>query len=291
MELAHIRSFLEVARLGSVTRAAQKLLLTQPAVTQHIQSLEREFRATLLDRTGRGVRMTAAGRALHRRFQESIACLDDARAAVHAADAGVTGHLTLGSAITLGSSGVAVCIARLRQQYPGISLTVRTARSEVVTSLVLDGQVDVGIAAVPRSTGSLRTTALYEQTFVLVAARNHPFAGREIGKQQAAALPMVGCSEGRWIGVESDFGCIRASATKVETDTLESIKGLVEAGLGCAFLPLHDVEKELSAGRLIRLRVRGVAMPARIVSLLQHKGVSLSAGGRAFVQLVREHYA
>lgn len=291
MELAQIRSFLEVARSGSITRAAEKLLVSQPAVTQHIQALELELEAVLLDRTSRGVRLTAAGRALHRHFQEAMTSLDNARAAMLAADAGVTGHLTVGSAIVLGTSGVADCIARLRQLHPCVSLTVRTARSEVVASLVLDGQVDVGIAAVSRRPGALLATALHEQRFVLVASRDHPAAGREISRQQAATLQMVGCSEGRWIGVETDFGCHRAAAARVETDTLESIKGLVEAGLGCAFLPFHDVEREIETGRLGLVRVRGLALPRRVVSLLQHRGVNLSAAGRAFVKIVRERYA
>ena len=289
MELYQIRSFLEVARAGSVTRAAERLLLTQPAVTQHIQALEREFNGPLFDRTGRGVRLTSAGRVLQRRFQEAVACLDGARNAVEAVEAGITGHLNLACSVTLTSSGVGDCIGRLRQEYPNISLTVRTVRSEVVRSLVLDGQVDLGIAAMPAKAGILRVTPLYEQHFVLVTPPAHPFAGKQITKRQAATLEMVGCDP--WVGVESSFGDVRAAAIKTETDTVESIRGLVQVGIGCAFLPTHDVARELADGRLAQVRVRGLEMPHRMISLVQRRDTSSSAGVRAFINIVRRHFA
>src|SRR5579863_8307308 len=122
MELVHLRSFLEVARTGSLTRAAEALMLTQPAVTQHIQALERELGAVIFDRTSRGARLTTPGRALQRHATESLASLDRAKAAVQAAEAGVTGNLTFGSSVTLAGSGISECIKRLRDQHAALGL-------------------------------------------------------------------------------------------------------------------------------------------------------------------------
>src|SRR5450432_3347687 len=182
MELTQIRSFIEVARAGSITRGAEKILLTQPAVTQHIQSLEREFNAVLFDRIGHGVRLTAAGQALLRYFQEGLAALEKGKAAVDAAESGVSGHLTLGTAMMLGGSGIVDCIRQLRAEHPGISLTVRMGRSELIASLVLDGQLELGIAAVTSKPALLRITPLYEQPFLLVTPANHPLADKQITK-------------------------------------------------------------------------------------------------------------
>jgi DNA-binding transcriptional LysR family regulator len=291
MELNHIRSFMEIVRSGSVTRAANELSLTQPAVSQHIQSLESEFNAVLFDRTGRGMRLTEAGRALRGHFEQALASFANAKAAVEETESGVVGHLTLGTAITMTRTGIATCISQLRKSHPGISLTVRIARSEMIVSLVLDGQLELGIAAVASRPPGLRITPLFEQTFALVAPADHPLGGRSISKRAAATLQMIGCSPGPWIGVETDLSASRAAAAKIETETLDATKALVEAGLGCAILPTHDVADELSQDRFQQIRVRGLAMPKRSIYLMHRKDTSSGAGARALIQLMRQHYS
>jgi LysR family transcriptional regulator, transcriptional activator of the cysJI operon len=291
MELGHIRSFLEIVRSGSVTRAAAELALTQPAVTQHIQSLEREFNAVLFDRTGKGMRLTQAGRVLQKHFEQALASLGKAKSAVEETESGVVGHLTIGTALTMTRTGIAACISQLRKTHPGISLTVRVARSEIIISLILDGQLELGIAAVASRPSGLRLVPLFEQTFTLVAPADHPLGGRLISKRQAATLQMIDCSPGPWIGMETDLTTSRAAVAKIETETLDGIKALVEAGLGCAILPTHDVAEELAHGRFSQIRVRGLAMPLRSICLVQRKDTSCGAGARALIQLMRQHYA
>jgi DNA-binding transcriptional LysR family regulator len=291
MELSHLRSFTAIVRTGSVTRAAHELSLTQPAVTQHIQSLESELGAVLFDRTAKGMRLTEAGRVLRGHFDQALASLISAKAAVEEAESGVSGHLTIGTAITMTRTGIAACISQLRKTHPGISLTVRIARSETIVSLVLDGQLELGIAAVANRPSGLRITPIFEQTFTLVAPADHPLGNRTVSKHAAATLQMIGCSPGPWIGVETDLSSSRAAAAKIETETLDAIKALVEAGLGCAILPTHDVAEELSQSRLREIRVRGMTMPRRSICLVQRKDTSCGAGARALIQLMRHHYA
>src|SRR5919198_1283671 len=94
MELFQIRSFLKVAEEGSITRAAEALCLTQPAVTQHVRALERELGVALFDRTGRGVRLTAAGLALREYARRSLGLLGECRQAIADLAAGVPGGVS-----------------------------------------------------------------------------------------------------------------------------------------------------------------------------------------------------
>jgi DNA-binding transcriptional LysR family regulator len=188
-------------------------------------------------------------------------------------------------------TGIAACIGRLRKTHPGISLTVRIARSEIIISLILDGQLELGIAAVTSRPTGLRLVPLFEQTFALVAPADHPLGGKLINKRQAATLQMIDCSPGPWIGMETDLTSSRAAVAKIETETLDGIKALVEAGLGCAILPTHDVAEEIAAGRFSQIRVRGLALPRRTIYLIQRKDASSGAGARALIQLMRQHYS
>src|SRR5947209_555463 len=100
VELFQLASFLKLAEAGSITPAAETLSLTQPAVTQHVRALERKLGVALFDRTGRGVRLTAAGAALRDYARRSLGLLDECRQVIADLEAGKVGRLVLGAGVT-----------------------------------------------------------------------------------------------------------------------------------------------------------------------------------------------
>src|SRR5215469_5595998 len=152
MELDHVEAFLAVARSGGFARGSAALHLSQPATSRRIQLLEAELGAPLFDRLGRGVTLTEAGRAFLPHAQAILASMQDGIDAVSAVRGIGHGTVTLALVGTLASSSLTARLSRLRHQYPGLDLRLRTALSAEISALVLRA---AGSGSAPRSGASL----------------------------------------------------------------------------------------------------------------------------------------
>src|SRR5947209_10331009 len=149
VELFQLRSFLRVAEAGSVTRAAEALHLTQPAVTQHVRGLERELGARLFDRTERGMRLTQAGAALLHSARQQMALLDECRAVIADLESGAAGRLALGAGVTTSVFQLPAWLRAFQDAHPGVDVVVRTGRSREVAAMALERQIDLGLITSP----------------------------------------------------------------------------------------------------------------------------------------------
>ncbi len=293
MELYQIRSFLRVADEGSVSRAAEALHLTQPAVTQHVRALERELGTPLFDRTGRGVSLTPAGEALRRYAMRSLALLDECREALAELDAGATGRLLLGAGVTTSIFHLPGWLRAFREAYPGIDVVVRTGRSRETVALVLDRQIDLGLVTSPARHPDLRVTGLFDEEIVLVAPGDFGAGGEPLSPEALAETPLILFPQGTGFRHYLDSAFRSAGLVprvKMESDSAEAIKSFVTVGLGLAFLPAAAVEDEVAGGLLARVSVAGLPPLRRRTSVLHRADRHLGTGARAFLELLADRF-
>src|SRR5947208_5248323 len=161
MERNLLRAFLMVAERRSFTRAAEALFLSQPAVTQQIQSLEREVGERLFERQGRRVTLTPAGEAFYPFVSRALALLDEGQAAVGEVRAGVTGRVTMAAGPTTTIFTLPPVLTTFREDCPRVQLLVQTGTSREVTERVADGRADVGIVTTLYERDDLEQAAMF----------------------------------------------------------------------------------------------------------------------------------
>src|SRR5438876_3366330 len=161
MEVNQLRAFLKVAELRSFTQAAEALFFSQPAVTQQIESLEREVGEPLFERQGRRVTLPPAGQALYPFASRALALLAEGQAAVEEVRAGVAGRVTLAAGPTTTIFALPPALAAFRLDCPGVQLLVQTGTSREVTERVSEGRADVGIVTTVYEREELVHAALF----------------------------------------------------------------------------------------------------------------------------------
>jgi DNA-binding transcriptional LysR family regulator len=174
--IGQLEAFVAVARIGNVTRAAETLFLTQPALTARLQRLEGALGATLLLRDHQGARLTDAGRAFLPHAEAVLEAYDEGERAVDSARDDVDGELRIGATPTISAYVLPGAIRSYRERYPRIRLSVRTVPSENVLEHLLHGEVDLGLGRdVPHR--DVESTPLYMDELVVVCDPGHRFAG------------------------------------------------------------------------------------------------------------------
>jgi len=292
MQLAEVQAFVEVARAGSVSRAADALFLTQPALTARVQRLESDLQARLFVRTSRGMRLTEAGEAFLPYAVRALENLADGRQLVNAFERGGAGRLTLGAAPALSTYVLPVILRRFRVSHPRVRVAVRTGHSEDVLDLVLREQVDLGLVRTLRHP-EIVSSPLYEDRLVLVTHPDHPFAKRpsvrlaEIGDEQLVQFDRTSSYTELTNALFRDAG-VRPQGT-MELDNIDAAKKMVQEGLGVALLPQTSIRQELEVGLLHQVEIADAKPPRHQLVAIRRRDRGVPAGTvGAFLAAVEE---
>jgi molybdate transport repressor ModE-like protein len=282
---APLRSLLQIAKTGSVTRAASALGLSQPAVTKQIRALEATVGSSLLERQGRGVRLTRAGTALAQVGQDAALHFEDYVRALRDEQQGNAGKLVIGAGVTTCVQVLPAWLREFRRRHPAIEVSVRTGTSRAVEDWLLEGEVDLGFVTSEPRRQELVMRRLFEEEIVLVV---EPAAA----KAGAAAVERLGLilfpkTTGFRQYLDQRLGARRRDFdVKMETDSVEAIKSFVAVGLGASFLPISTVREELRQGKLARVEPRGVGRLQRRTAVLWRRAVHQSVAVRSFLDIV-----
>jgi DNA-binding transcriptional LysR family regulator len=258
--LTQIEAFLAVAERRSVSAAATVLYVTQPALTTRIKNLEREVGVELFVRHGRGMRLTAEGRAFRPHAQRALQELAAGRELLRELPQGRVGELLVGAAPAISTYVLPLVLTRFQAAFPNVHLIVRTGHSEEVLELVLREQVQVGLVrALPHP--AVTSAPLYEDEIVLVVHPGHRFAdGRSIavGRLADERLILFDRTSSYFVLTSAFFreaGVVPRGV--MELDNVDATKKMVEHGLGIAFLPYTAVRDELAEGALREVAIEG----------------------------------
>lgn len=247
MELRHLRSFIAVAEESNFTRAASKLLIAQPALSQQIRKLEEHLGVTLFDRTTRRVQLTDAGDALLLRSRRVLREVDAIYEEIAAVRGLQTGKVVVGVTPTLGAFDVGAELATFATAHPGITIAVREGFTSSLLSRLRADELDLAFVTrvSERDLDRISVTALAEDRLAAVVPVAHRTAGRTcielgdlreerfVGFPAGATIRDAVDGEARRQGFVPDFVC--------EANDVGRIRAMVAAGLGVSVLPLGDV--------------------------------------------------
>ena len=291
MKIEFLETFVEVARYGSVTRAAEGLYLSQPSASGRLLALESELGEQLLVRTPRGVRLTDAGREFLPYAERAVRVYREGQEALGALRNLGTGRLLLGAAPAVSTYFLPMVLKRYAGLYPGVSLSVRTGHSEEVLAMVLADQVQIGLVRKLQHP-EIEVQPCYEDELMLVANPAHPFHARDavtLEEVSSAGLVLFDRTSSYYDLTRSlfrDSGIVPVMA--MELDNLEAAKKMVEQGMGVALLPRVAVSREVALGTLVPIAVADAPTIHRPVVAIYHRGPGLSAPGEAFLKLLVE---
>ncbi len=257
--LTQLRSFLAVMRGGSVTAAADELVVTQPSVSAAVAALSRELGTPVTEREGRGIRPTAAGAAFAPFAADVIGLLEEGRRAAREAAYLADRRLRLAAVTTAAESFVPPLMRAFTARNPDVGLTLAVGNREQVLDLVLDHRADVAIGGRPPRDARIEATAVLPNEFVLITSPDDPNA-------DGATVDAAELERRVWLLREPGSGTravneefLAATTLQPQTLTLGSngaIKQAARAGIGVSFISRAAVALELEHGLLAALPVR-----------------------------------
>ncbi|MGW4728302.1 LysR substrate-binding domain-containing protein [Streptomyces shenzhenensis] len=245
MDTRRLGYFVRVVDVGNITRAADSLHITQSALSQHISALESDFKTRLLERTGRGVQVTASGRSLYRYAQGILRLEKAARIDLRADNDAPAGLVTVGLASYSMAPGVAVPLLRaVRERYPNIHLQLIQNLTVVMSQAVLFGQVDMALIYDPGYVKGVVFDQVLKEEFHLVTSARTPRIGSRgdtVTLKEASRLDFIMPNELHTVRRVTDAAFHAAGlhcsvVAEVEPDTV--LRDAVVNGLGATVLPL-----------------------------------------------------
>lgn len=266
IENFRIRVFRSVARHLNFSRAAEELLLTQPAVTQQIKALEEELGVALFDRGGGRITLTAGGRALLP-FAESMRTLgEEAAVAIAEAQGERAGELSLGASQTIAQYLLPHLIAGFLKEQPKVRTTACSGNSDAVLQRLLTREIGMALIEAPEQRRDIHIEPFMEDHMVLVVPAGHPHAGSEMQPLDLATQPLLmrefGSGSRRVVEQALQAAGLKSRqlAIRMELDSTEALLSAVEAGLGITFVSRWAVRNQLALGTLRVAHVRGLKL-------------------------------
>lgn len=290
MELRQLRYLQAVVEEGNFTRAADRVFVSQSALSQQIQVLEQAVGTTLVDRSKRGVRLTAAGEILYQHALRVFSELEQATVAIQELEGLQRGELRVGVVQTVNDYLMPGLITDFAARFPQVKLMVEELTTEGIEAGLAQGALQVGLSFVPTSDPRLATEALYQERLALIVRHDHPLAGYEaVAAKLLDDLPMVMlshtfCTRQLW---EDNARLASAQPNVVmELNTVSSILSVVEKTGYATVLP----ELTLAEARSGNLKTVALTdpTPSRTVGLLWHTDRFLCSATRAFITLAQD---
>lgn len=290
MDFDNLRTFLEVSRLKSFSRAAQKLLRTQPAVSAQIRTLEQEVGARLFDRDGGKVTFTSAGRLFEPFAEYCVERQKHILLAIAEQERAPRGELAISANEATHLYVLPQVFALFRRQYPRVKLSV--VRAERVRTLenVLSREADFGVVSLPVRDSRLTVEPIHRDELTLVAPAGHPLGERGTVKlSEVVRYPMLLPAHGRRREQLDELFRVNEIAPRIamELESSEMLKRYIGVGLGLGFLPRTNIGKEEEAGTLHALSLEGVRL-ARDLALVFRRDRHLSRAAQEFLEIATQ---
>jgi len=290
MELRQLEHFLAVIEEGTFTRAAERLCLTQPAVSLSIKKLEDEVGSALFARDVHDLSLTEAGRTLAEYARRMMRLRDDATRDMARLGSMAAGSLTIAAHEAAAVYLLPVALRSYVKKFPDIKVGIYRSRLDEIPRQVMDRQVDVGFVKEAPSFHELQSVEVRSDEMVCIASPKHPLASRprvslkDVSGEQFILHHLCSATADRILRLfEQNSTRCRVVA---ELWSFENIKEFVRQEVGLAIVPGVTVREELRNGSLVRLELRELAMPRRTLMIYRDAGY-MSEAARELIGIVR----
>ncbi len=285
MDTQLLEAFIAVAECGSFSVAADRVHITQPAVSKRIAQLEDTLECRLFDRIARTVTLTEAGEALLPRAQRILQEFDDTRQAINDLSGEISGRLRLAISHHIGLHRLPPILKQFAQQHPAVTIDVDFMDSEKAYEGILHGRFEVAVITLaPQPHPKIEACIVWPDPLVFMVADDHPLLldthpTLKTLCSHSAILPGMGTYTGRMARAVFEQHRVPLPAT-MATNYLETIKMMVSIGLGWSLLPKSMLEPGLMAIDIHDIHIE------RQLGYIHHREKSLSNAAKAFIQLL-----
>jgi LysR family transcriptional regulator, transcriptional activator of the cysJI operon len=291
MDLDSLRLFVDLAETGSFSKTAERCYMSQSAVSQRVRALEQEFGQILVERgKGRpGAQFTEAGLRLLEGAREIVARADALKREIAELGETVAGSLRVATVYSIGLHALTPRLTAFLAEYPQVNLHLEYLRTDRIYESLMSGGIDCGIVACPRERAPIEVIPLEEENMVVILPPTHP-----LGKYPA--VPVEALQDVPFIAFDPDIptrvltdGLLKAHGVTVQVvqafDNIETIKRVVEIGLGIALVPEPTVVREVRDGTLVARSLDGAPF-TRPTGILVRKGRSRSRALGRFLEMI-----
>jgi DNA-binding transcriptional LysR family regulator len=293
MDTRQLAAFCSVVERRSFSQAAERLGVTQPAVSLQVRALEKRLGTQLLDRSGRRVEPTEAGWRLYRGAQRMLALEDQIAFDVAAtAEGELAGDLVLGASTGPAAIAVPIVLCEFQRENPGVRVFLTVSDTHTVVERVATRELELGIVGASRRHRGVRFEPFFSDQVILACPPGHRFASRTVTLDELREESLILMQEGAGVRqiVEDALRRrgvrLRELDVRLELGLQESVRAAVEAGYGVTFISRTAVEADLEAGTLAEARVQGLEA-TRVISLASATGRARTRVAEAFVQFAR----
>jgi DNA-binding transcriptional LysR family regulator len=294
MNLHDLETFVSIARLGGVTRAAGQLHRSQPAITRRIKLLEDQLGAPLLERGRSGAVLTEAGRTFLPYAEAVLGSLKDGTQAVQALQGGDHGAVSLAIVGTLAGTTIVQQLQRFSASHTKARLDLRTANSFEVSDMVRRGEVSLGVRYFGDSSSELVSRQISEERIVVVCSAQHQWGGKRLRQpeklrgDQWLSLPTTRHRDSfAHLAARQLASAGLDDVAVLAIDSMTAQKRLIEAGIGIALLPESSVHEELRLGTLRTIDVLQLQTTVPIHVLYRKNGY-LTGASRTLLALISD---
>jgi DNA-binding transcriptional LysR family regulator len=294
MDTRQLAAFCAVVERRSFSRAAERLGVTQPAVSLQVRALEKRLGTQLLDRSGRRVEPTEAGLRLYRGAQRMLALEEQIASEIAAAAGGeLAGDLVLGASTGPAAIAVPLLLCEFQRENPEVRVFLTVSDTHAIVERVAARELELGIVGAARRHRGVRFEPFFSDEVILACPPGHRFAGRVVELDELREESLVLMQEGAGVRQIVEDALRRRGVrlrdldVRLQLGLQESVRAAVEAGYGVTFISRTAVEAGLEAGTLAEARVEGLEA-SREISLASATGRASSRVADAFVSFARE---
>jgi len=293
MDTRQLAAFCAVVERRSFSQAAERLGVTQPAVSLQVRALEKRLGTQLLDRSGRRVEPTEAGMRLYRGAQRMLAFEEQLLEELGEPEGPLRGTLEIGASTGPAAIVLPLLLCEFQRDNPDLRVELSVSDTQSVVELVAERRLELGIVGAARRHRSVAFEPFFRDEVILVTPPGHPFAGKTIEVDELSQGPLIVMQQGAGVRqmVEDELRKsgrrLRDLEAPLELGLQESVRSAVQAGYGVSFISRRAVESDLAAGTLAEARVRGLDL-AREIWIARAAGRAGSSAAQAFVAFARE---
>ncbi|AYO32016.1 LysR family transcriptional regulator [Biomaibacter acetigenes] len=292
MNLNMLKAFITAAEAGCLSKAAEKLFISQPALTQQIKQLENHFSVQLIERSNRGVSLTEAGVILNDYAARIVALYEELESKIDGLRASVSGNLVVGATSVVGGYAVPCSIFIFKEKYPEANIKLKVGNRSQVISDLKENAIDVAVIEGEKPRGAFKIDEIATDEMVVITPNKKPWQGRtSIRLDEFLRQPLIMREKGSgtWQVIEK---CLSAAGIDkdmlnivMELSNVDSIKASVEAGHGISIMSRLALKKELHNRSLLALKLEKVNILQKIYLAYKHEKVQTKVA-KAFINFM-----